>query len=114
MAHQHSQAARFTSRNLLASSSLLCHDAINLSAPNRTPVCQQIMNHVLILIRILYSSYGHRQHERLVASLVHHLSEDSNLPIFDDTDDTEEEDASNKRQKKREAEEADKVEVAPG
>ena len=24
--------------NLLASSSLLCHDAINLSAPNRTPV----------------------------------------------------------------------------
>ena len=38
MAHQHSQAARFTSRNLLASSSLLCHDAINLSAPSRTPV----------------------------------------------------------------------------
>ena len=26
------------SRNLLASSSLLCHDAMNLSAPNRTPV----------------------------------------------------------------------------
>ena len=38
MAHQHSQAARFTFRNLLASSSLLCHDAINISAPNRTPV----------------------------------------------------------------------------
>ena len=38
MAHQHSKAARFTSRNLLASSSLLCHAAINLSAPNRTPV----------------------------------------------------------------------------
>ena len=38
MAHQHSSAARFTSRNLLASSSLLCHDAINLSAPSRTPV----------------------------------------------------------------------------
>ena len=38
MAHQHSQAARFTSRNLLASSSLLCLDVINLSAPNRTPV----------------------------------------------------------------------------
>ena len=38
MAHQHSQAARFTSRNLLASSSLLCHDAINLSAPSRTLV----------------------------------------------------------------------------
>ena len=31
-------AARFTSRDLLASSWLLCHDAINLSAPNRTPV----------------------------------------------------------------------------
>ena len=38
MAHQHSEAARFTSRNLLASSSLLCHNAINLSAPSRTPV----------------------------------------------------------------------------
>ena len=25
-------------RSLLASSSLLCHDAINLSAPNRTPM----------------------------------------------------------------------------
>ena len=39
MAHQHSYAARFTSRSLLAPSSLLCHDAINISAPNRTPVC---------------------------------------------------------------------------
>ena len=29
-------AARFTSRNLLASSWLLCHDAISLFAPNRT------------------------------------------------------------------------------
>ena len=29
---------RFTSRSLLASSWLLCHDAINLSAPNRAPV----------------------------------------------------------------------------
>ena len=77
-------------------------------------MCKQTINHVLILIRILDSSYDHKQHERLVASLVHHLSEDSNLPIFYDTDDTEEEDASNKRQKKREAEEADKVEVAPG
>ena len=38
MVHQHSYAARFTSRNLLTSSSLLCHDAINLSARNRTPV----------------------------------------------------------------------------
>ena len=31
-------AAQFTSRNLLACSWLLCHDAINLSAPNRTPM----------------------------------------------------------------------------
>ena len=31
-------AARFISHNLLASSWLLCHDTINLSAPNRTPV----------------------------------------------------------------------------
>ena len=31
-------AARFTSRNLLASSWLLCHDAINFSNPNRIPV----------------------------------------------------------------------------
>ena len=77
-------------------------------------MCKQTINHVLILIRILDSSYDHKQHERLVASLVHHQSEDSNLPIFYDTDDTEEGDASNKRQKKREAEEADKVEVAPG
>ena len=33
-----SLAARFTSRSLLASSWLLCHDAINPSAPNRNPV----------------------------------------------------------------------------
>ena len=38
MAHQQLLATRFTSRSLLASSSLLCHDAKNLSAPNRTPV----------------------------------------------------------------------------
>ena len=31
-------AARFTSRSLLASSWLLCHDAINLSPPNKTLV----------------------------------------------------------------------------
>ena len=31
-------AARFTSRSLLASSWLLCHDAINLSTPNRALV----------------------------------------------------------------------------
>ena len=35
--HQ-SLAARFTSRSLLASSWPLCHDAIHLSARNRTPV----------------------------------------------------------------------------
>ena len=37
-----SLAARFTSRSLLASSWILCHDAINLSAPNRTPVAPHL------------------------------------------------------------------------
>ena len=36
--NNNSLATRFTSRSLLASSWLLCHDVINLSTPNITPV----------------------------------------------------------------------------